>query len=193
MKEGLSAFQLKTPKEVIETHEIIKQHGLALPPKYSVFCTQFKLGIDFMKGSALYMSEKICINDSLRSFFSGGLNHPKLKDLFIGFYGLEDALEHHFSQVNNQHSMLTIHELFPIGSCDGQADICVGISKKNIDKIYFVEHEFQEIEEIYVDVFSLVNDFTMGFHKWFKESNISPNQLYKNWDEDFWRIRQADD
>jgi hypothetical protein len=87
------------------------------------------------------------------------------------------------------------HGYFPFGEdCTGHFILMVGIGEDNYEKIYVEspDESFQEGERFTL-IANNMFEFIRGFEYIEKENladGIKHSQLYRNWGEDFWRVRE---
>jgi len=81
-------------------------------------------------------------------------------------------------------------ELLYIGELAYQP-ICLGINGDNLDKIFFPGNNIYEdgLIKLADNIFEFCKKFTFMTDPF---QNINPSNLYKNWNEDFWRIKPPD-
>ncbi|MGR7814564.1 hypothetical protein [Lacinutrix undariae] len=84
---------------------------------------------------------------------------------------------------------IDFNKTIPIGECDGQKLLFVGIDAQNLDEI-FIEDEFSEnkMKPIAKNIFQFVSDIELFYDDTI--SGFSSNLFYKNITENFWRIKE---
>jgi hypothetical protein len=161
--------------------EFEKTTGLKLPNLYKVFSTTFILGfnsiaIETFKYQDFYLP---C---------SGYIYSPKE---YIGFEHFID-LEMIGNIWNDfdEDSYEKRNYMIPIGATGTSAIIFVCANLGNEDKIYF------EKEGEWTFLCNNIFEFVRGVEYWTSETgqsnsvDVKFSHLYKNWDEDFWRVKK---
>jgi hypothetical protein len=170
---------------ILEINSFEATTGIKLPPIYREFYRIFNLDA-FKEGvmlKFLYPS-----NNNIGYFTVSNFNH---NDSFVlyNFFSLNDAILY-AERVYSDEDLLKKECIYPIGECFNQGALMIGYGNKNADSI-FVEyaHEEQRVFKLADSIFDFLSMYNV-------EPNMDRfpnlNQLYKNWGEDFWRIRDAD-
>jgi SMI1-KNR4 cell-wall len=170
---------------ILETNSFEAIVRIKLPPIYKEFYRIFNIDA-FKEGVMLkYLSPQ---NNNIGYFTVSNFNHD---DSFVlyNFLSLNDAILY-TERVYSHEDLLNKECIYPIGECFNQGTLMLGYGSKNADSI-FVEyaHEEKRVFKLADSIF----DFLSMYHV---EPDIdyipSLNQLYKNWGEDFWRIRDVE-
>lgn len=79
----------------------------------------------------------------------------------------------------------------PVASCGGGGNICVGYFQENADQI-FLETSWGEIIQLADDIFEFVQKLALvPVPEEDLAEGITFDRLYRNWGEDFWRVREV--
>jgi len=82
-------------------------------------------------------------------------------------------------------------DFLAIGESFDQGIILLGIKEHNLDEI-FIESSLSElrIKKVNSNIFDFLYDFKITPIESYLPSGVKLKDLYKNWGEDFWRIRE---
>jgi hypothetical protein len=182
MKSGFQLLRTRGLHESIDIDVLEKRYQLTLPPKYRLFCEIFILG-----------DESLIIDQYTASGNANDLRHcsfytyaPNREVRFAGFNALEKVFE--YSQ--NVDEWID-KKLLPIGHVGFNGAILLGTQASEQDKV--VLHDFDRSPE-----YTILADDIFQFMKGVVLEPISEadlvkgatfSRLYKNWGEDFWRVR----
>lgn len=193
----LPILEFRDQKLDLDKYE--KELGFTFPPIYKAFLSNFK---PEPKKQYAYLkrtgNEKNFINDDFRlisslSYSSSGKSPIALEDDelgFIAFKSIESLLEFCVPEEEGMEDMIYISD-------HGSSDVLLlGIGNHNQDKIFL----YSEIDNDWITYFSK-NVFDFLFKCQIVESHfdrhyyghireIESDRLYKNWGEDFWRMRE---
>ena len=182
MIKGLSHFKLreKNIEEALSHFEA--ENEIALPNLYRLFIKTFE--------------EKIILplvndeNYGLRSLYDFGINnYPDIVQLdLIEYESAEDSFDMLFDGIDEIDS----NEMFLIGKTPFKEGVFVGISDDLYDKIILYNHTDEvQFKFLADDIFTFVSHFESRPHNRDSEQFKLEN-LYKNWGDEFWRIRSED-
>lgn len=181
MKKGLELFNCRAYGEK-PNFKLLEDNGIFLPPLYKLFFTYFEVGdfmtnlFDFEKGT----DEIYRITPFLTSVSSN--NNMPIFDLLDD----EDGI------INLNKAYKTLSYLV-IGAIQSEM-LLVGIDTNNEDRIFMyrfndrVENDpsFVKIGENIFEYIHQLKEVEVDFCK------ENKHRLYKNWGEDFWRLREGD-
>lgn len=85
--------------------------------------------------------------------------------------------------------MIIMNDFIPIGECNDQGVLLVGKTANNLDKI-FIEyaHTVEKIKLINNNIFEFFQDYIIIPIEEDLQSEKKLFDLYKKWNEDFWRV-----
>lgn len=186
---GINLF-LSRSSELKGVREFENYFGYDLPPIYKIFQSQFNVGRDSLKKVEVY------IENAERKFNIAELSYSGEYSSFIGLYNLL-SLEESISSMKNSYSPedeINRMGYAMIGECISNISLLLGLKNENRDQIYledtnifpsgdrivFVSNNIFE----FVQCLSLVEKENVGYG--IKDYSF----LYKNWGEDFWRVRE---
>jgi hypothetical protein len=157
-----------------------------LPPIYKVFYRLFEIET-FQHGNALrYLYPP---TGTIASFLKSNFNDGSFSFALYNFLPLTEALNY-AERIYSEEDLLSEYFIYPIGECFNQGSLMLGYGDENADCI-FVEYggEDERLFKLADSIFDFLSMYNV-------EPDIhyipSLDQLYKNWGEDFWRIRDAD-
>lgn len=184
-KNGLELLTVRDSDDQIDSSEFEKRSGILLPPVYRTFIKAFKMLGDgtIHNPFRFYFSEE----SRVRNF--GEARHINDEVLLGAFYDLDKS----FELMNDYYptdDLIWKDELFLIGTNDMNHSIMVGVGTRNQDKIFIDRFD---LEPRFIEVADNILSLIRGFNTWPDEEMLygpKLSQLYKNWDEDFWRVRE---
>jgi len=187
-KNGLELLTSRVPEEAIDISSFESQHSICLPPVYKAFIQAFKMLDDKTLNNSFqfFYAEQ----DIVRNF--GDASHSNEKVLIGAFYEL-DKLMLLMNSIYSKDDPIWIEDLLLIGTNDMNHSIMVGIGEINQDKIFI---ERPDLEPRLIRVAEDILNLIRGYKTWPEENWLlghKLSQLYKNWGEDFWRVREDSD
>jgi len=163
-------------KEIIKFE---KQADILLPPIYRTFLMTYNTNYVNTRNLLSYYDSQY---DKELQFYQGeflGDNHINIQTIFP----LEKMLPN-METVYSKDDFIWQNDVIAIGECNDQGYLLVGVGEENIDKIYIeYNHKEYRIKNIASNIF----DFFLNYKIVAIEDDLP---LYKNWGEDFWRIRK---
>lgn len=168
MKKSSAEF-MKFRKSDIDLSELEKGFNLAIPPIYRSFVEVFdSIAGDIIKTESNHFETL--------SYFQ--YIDTKGNDLmFEGFMDIADSLMYR----DNSDSWVE-NKVMPISSHSHGGTIVIGYSTENMDKLYF-EYD-QGLVLLENHIYSFIRNLNFVVLEDFPKASI-----FKNWGEDFWRVR----
>lgn len=164
---------------------------LEITPIFSIFINNCKTGRNgFNTQNFLFESELIQLTSIL---YVSSDNYENSISHFLDINELEEEVSRYQDQIDDYHSQGFIK----IGYFDINDIILLGISIGNADQIWKLNGDWGDsrpyIEKLSENIFDFVN----CFHEVILNLNldardIDVSHLYKNWHEDFWRVKNID-
>ncbi len=191
MKAIKRSFHLFEPRGINENLDVElfeKESNIKLPVLFKEFLKSFHIDKIF--------SEEYTLPQYKYTFGCGHLYYlPKIEDLFLGdIFSLKKGLEVR-NRLYDVADEVFSHGYFPFAE-DGTGHfiLMVGIGVTNLEKIYVEspDESFQEGERFTL-LANNIFEFIRGFEYVEIEKlsdGVKYNQLYRNWGEDFWRVRE---
>lgn len=181
--KGLAHFKLrdKNVGEAISQFEI--ENEIIFPTLYRLFLKTFKQKISL----PLVEEPKY----GIRSLFDFGLdNYPDLVQLDLIEY---EFSEEKFDTIFDGIDEIDTNEMFLIGTTPLKEGLFVGLKDNLYDKIILYNHTDEiQFKHLANDIFEFISHFESKLHN----RNISQlrlENLFRNWGEEFWRIKEYDD
>ncbi len=183
MKIGFNLFKTRPIEDSLDLGQLESKYGVSIPPLYGLFlkCFYPKIEIDAYLDThqneeyLLYSSDEVC-------------NEYVMMDNFLDIETtLKDWNE------NQYYDQLYEWNFLPIAQTQTRYIFCVGLEGNMKDKIILdIESYDSEFEVVANDIFEFIRKIK------YKELNglwngTKYNQLYKNWGEDFWRVRKEEE
>lgn len=177
----MNLFKFNESDNTSEILDVENKLGFNLPPLYKEFVKTFKIGENAI------LKNEYSIEGNL-SYCSSYEYVPNLDFNFEYFMTLSQSFDYwdDVEESDVQKQQL----LYPIGVNGSYDGINVGIGDENLDKIFWVN------EDEVVLIANSIFDFIKGIKIWTVEQDedlkgsIPFDKLYKNWGEDFWRIKE---
>ncbi len=190
MLHGFELLSTRKVDEIVNVEALEIAFGLELPPLYKLFVNTFNLG----EGYPLKSEEYLDPESNEKYYCAGALYYP-LKDnekwhLSVSyFYDIEQILNDWQTYIKNEKEWEEFGFLRIAGIGQG-GGLFVGTRYENRDMIYEVVWDW---EEPYFKVADNIFDLMKGFAYTDDENlqtGVSKNQLYKNWGDNFWQVRE---
>ena len=165
---------------------IEKELSLKLPPILSAFFQTFEFE-NSIKGELVYYKESI---SSLSSFMEGYFLFEE--DIaFYNFFQIEEIAKN-MHIVYNKEDEIWDKQVIAIAECAFQGFLLIGVGNTNKDEVY-IEYATETPRITYLcgnilDFFRhyIVKPDAMSMQR----NKFRLSQLYRNWGEDFWRVRE---
>ncbi|MCT4616190.1 MAG: SMI1/KNR4 family protein [Marinifilaceae bacterium] len=105
-------------------------------------------------------------------------------------YKIEDIKEKMYS-IYNTKELNKFKDYIAIGESFNQGILMLGVGNYNYDQI-FIEyaHEEERIIKISDNIFDFMTGFSVIVEEDYLPDSICVENLYKNWGEDFWRVKK---
>lgn len=188
---GISLFQNRIT-DLYGIKEFEDYFGYRIPPLYRFFQEQFIIRRDSISKVEVYHEI------AGRNLNIAELSYSGEHSNFIGLYNLF-SLEESVSAMQNAYSSDDeINQLgyAMIGECVSNISLLIGLKDENKDKIYMEDSNiFPSGDRIlFVDdnIFEFVKKLSLNEKENIGYGIKSYASLYKNWGEDFWRIREGE-
>lgn len=180
MKRGFELLQTRQVKDNIDIGKIEADYSIKLPPLYRIFVETFVLGDDLIK------SDKYITSDGSHFHASYFVYEINKEVMFGGFNDLDKTLS-----LKDEIESWSSNGYLPIGYCGFNGGIILGIQGDKADKI--ILHDFDSETE-FIPIADNVFEFVRGLvlvpiDENQLKGNAKFDQLYKNWGENFWRVR----
>ncbi|KAB7731153.1 hypothetical protein F5984_10110 [Rudanella paleaurantiibacter] len=186
-KNGLELLVPRTQGEQLNISSFEESNGIKLPPVYKAFIRSYKLlGDDTIINPYNFYYPP---QDRTRNF--GDANHQNIDVLLGAFYEPVKCMEL-MNEFYPQEDAIWQQEVFLIGTNDMNHALLVGIGSANLDRIII---DRPDLEPRFISVAEDILDLIRGFSIRPEERMLygpKLSQLYKNWGEDFWRIRETE-
>jgi len=190
LASGFRLFKTRKVEEQINLKVIEAQFGFSLPPLYKLFVSTFHLGKNSFKQESFLNPKQ---NDYYN--FQAPLYYP-LKDnekwfLSVSYFdSIEQICRDWESYMRNEKEWTDFGFLRIAGIGQG-GGLFVGTRSENADVIYEVVWDWEEpYYKVADNIFELIKGFTYTDSDKLLADGYSRSQLYKNWGEDFWRVRE---
>ncbi|MBV8252028.1 MAG: hypothetical protein JO154_05425 [Chitinophaga sp.] len=189
MKAGFELFKTRRHDDRIDIAALEAQYNIQLPPLYKLFASTFHLD-DYPPFTDQYYVPHL---DQYR--YTGDIAYLPLYDdeenrLHLLLDNIEYALRTHKNCFATEVEWQKFG-FFRIGGIGMGGGLFVGTREENNDRIFRVRWDWpQEYDDICDNIFELVRGLTMIYDPNDPPAFISSyDQLYKNWGDEFWRIK----
>jgi hypothetical protein len=169
--------------ENVNIHELQIKYSIMLPPIYKVFAETFCLG-EANVIRETYFSKKLNDYFDCKSY-NFLFNNENIG--FSHFIEIENAFEVYAS--GGLSDLMYEQKYFPIASSDGNG-LYVGTMGSDTDKILWDGADGNLPKIISNNIFEFIRCIDIeDVKEEFLYGNVKHSQLYKNYGEDFWRVR----
>lgn len=187
---GFQLLKTRKVEEKIDLQKIEDQFGFSLPPLYRLFVSTFHLG----KGT---FEREVFLNPLRNELydFKAPLYYPLEADekwfLSVSYFDTIEQIYMDWSTYMKKEKEWMEYGFIRIAGIGQGGGLFIGTRPENVDVVFEVIWDF---EEPYFKVADNILELMKGFT--FTENNkpladgFLSNQLYKQWDENFWRVRE---
>lgn len=186
MQKGLEFFKSKAEENDFES--LGKDLNLELPEKYILFTSLFEMGEGKLR-EPKYLDPKYPTPSECGSILIKP-NNFKGEYSFSGFFNQKELLSD-WNNYSNDSSEFLDHSLLRIANIGIGGGIFLGLKGSKRERVFLVNWDSDEDYQLLAE-----NIFEFSKLLFFVEDNINlgpdreHSQLYKNWGEDFWRVRE---
>jgi hypothetical protein len=183
---ALQIMQARTSENQLDWAKI-EHENFKLTPLFKVFHNIYN--IDTINNQYSYYSKQY---DMIKSFCM--YEHKVLKgEIFDTIFHpnqLEEILPKMLDFDDDIDQEILAQEVIPIIYCPGQELVMLGVGKSNADKIfYFARWKEERLVLVAENIFEFFKDYYIKIEPVYLHG-VSLEQLYRNWNEDFWRVRE---
>lgn len=184
--QGLDFFKLRSGENDLES--LKKDLNLELPEKYILFTSLFEMGEGELRDPK-FLDPKFPTPSECGSILIKP-NSFKGEYLFSGFFNQQELLRD-WNNYSNDSSEFLSHGLLRIANIGIGGGIFLGMKGSKRDQIFLVNWDSDEEYQLLAE-----NIFEFSKLLFFEEDKINLgsdreySQLYKNWGEDFWRVKE---
>ncbi len=177
MKKGIELLFSRNLNDKIDIETLEKQYNIFLPPLYKLFIKSFLIGEN--KIFHEYLHKETPHKTELTYF----IYEPNPDIMFTGFNPIEQTFV--FKDIDD---IWVEKKYLPIGHCGFNGGILLGTTDKDKDRIILETVDLQPRFSILSEnIFEFIRGLVLIDNQ---HCDIDKTQLYKNWGEDFWRIRE---
>ncbi|CAM1344045.1 hypothetical protein [Tenacibaculum amylolyticum] len=185
--KGLNFFKSKTNNETDTYSKIEKLIGFELPKYFKLFASLYELGEGNVLLQKYFNSKFSSYSDCGLIIFTPSQNEEYN---FSGFFNNNELLNDWEVYSSDSHEFLE-HGLIRIADVGIGGGIFIGTRDENEDKIFLVNwSKSEDYCLIANNIFEFSKTLMFKEEKTFLPNEVSYSELYKNWGEDFWRIRE---
>lgn len=186
----LSFFKLKsiddkeTQKSIIEFES---SSEIKLPIIFKTFFETYETDFNDLGNALVCLDE---INNYKTPFYNGQFAGREDSEVVLyNLFKLSDIIKN-MKAVYPLNDEIWQMEMIPIGECAFQSYLMVGVGKENQDKIY-IENVTEKERVVYLseNIFEFFKNYIIEADESYLPNGASFSKLYKNWGEDFWRVR----
>jgi hypothetical protein len=176
-KTGFDLLKARGAEDNLDIDAMEKQYGLQLPPLYRLFAQTYHLGETKLFRPEYWDEQKKRLFPLMGYIFEK--NHEAGFSYFIS---LEEAFANWKAEDDK--------EYFPIAG-GNYAGIYVALTPPEVDKVILDTCLSNRYIVLADNVFEFVRNIEVKLiDREYLYTDFSTEQLYKNWGEDFWRIRE---
>lgn len=186
MRQGFELLEIRSINSKINVESFEIANGLKLPPIYKVFIESFEIGTSGFKGEKFLHPNWGDIVDITVIQYLPNPDQIVVYEMF----SIEKAFEVLESLYQDNSEVMRL-KLLPIGECASNGMLMVGIDAKNQDQIFFEQpHSDHSIKLVAEDIFKFMRGLVQLTDEQGNIGKYKFSQLYKNWGENYWRIRE---
>ncbi|MBL7816598.1 MAG: SMI1/KNR4 family protein [Saprospiraceae bacterium] len=181
MKKGFELLTTRTLENKIDIEELENKYNIKLPPCYRLFVESFILGENNIKEERAF--------DSCNPYgyqIQGCTYLPNNDASITHFNEIEKVLT-----LSQKGEIELWREYLPIAAPGFNGAIVVAINGNDKDKIFL--HDWERTPELTLlasNIFEYVRGMFLIDNLFNIGKKVPIEKLYKNWEEDFWRIRE---
>lgn len=188
MSDNFYSFNLIVPKKIAmsdnELEIFSKKYGVEPPNDYRFFAKNFKLGRESLRKED-YLNER-GIRVPLLDIYFG--EFPNTNYIQISeFIEISQLVKHTDDNGNN-------YVLIAQSNDPGRGGILLGLSEDTFGKIF--KYRWEQLNEADnlepMLIAASLFDFILGLKARLMWQNLNTTDVYKNWGEDFWRVREKE-
>jgi hypothetical protein len=186
MRRGFELFKTRALSDTIDFRSLENAYSIKIPPLYKLFLNTFYVGEDLIYYDKFFL-------DRDKDHFECSCFYSELtKDqaMFTGFLSIERSLEL-FNSVYGYDEEIIQRNLIPIGTTASSKTIFLGTQNEDIDLLFMDTDLSGEFINLDVNIVQFVQSIVLeplGDDELRRGTKFS--QLYKNWGEDFWRVKE---
>jgi hypothetical protein len=184
---GLNLYPLRSLNETIKGVA-----NITLPPIYTSFLSLFQVGKDQKMLAQVYLDERY--NEKLG--VARCVNEKYPDNVFLGSLYLPEESVEITSRIYDANDSIHDQDLFLIGEdASGHNFFMVGTGEFNNDQIFIESTDLsfpdgERITKLFDDVYQFIGSFLIVEIESGIGYGVEYEQLYKNWGEDFWRVKE---
>lgn len=171
-------------RQNIEAFE--QKNTINLPPYYKSFIENYDTNKRIEDIISVYLPQF----DTQSCFMHSYYQNDKDNILFYNFFELDEIMKNMKVVYPEDHEIWK-QEFLAIGECAFQIYLLVGIGEHNKDKIY-AESATEKVKLRYLcdNIYDFFRDYIVEIDESCLPKGKCATDLYKNWGEDFYRIRE---
>lgn len=188
---ALQVMHPRRPENAIDWTKI-ENENFRLPPVFKIFHNTFNVETILEKNWYSYFS-----NEYKKLSMFGFYDHYKIPYLILdAIFRVEDleALLPKYLDIKDEiEREIYDQQVIPIAYCPTQELIVLGVGRHNEDKIYYYRrYEEEKLRLVSENIFEFFRDYYVKIDAFYLHGTPL-SSLYRNWNEDFWRIRAEGD
>jgi hypothetical protein len=186
MKRGFELLKTRSLDDVIDVSSLEKEYSIELPYLYKLFLQTFKIEEKLIYTDRVYSRH---FDDFFEcSYFRTELDHDNI--MFTGFLPIEQSFHIRETMYDKDDEIITKGYL-PIGHSALNATLHLGTNGDEKDMLILESDKSQRFTNLQVNIFEFVRSIVLvEVDRDFMVDGILHSQLYKNWGEDFWRVKE---
>lgn len=181
MKRGIELLKSKKESDLIDIQLLEKKHNLNIPLLYKIFIDNFSTNENGISHEVFFHPE---FNDERYISYYTFINKPEIN--FSGFNSVKNSIL--FSKdIEGKDDI----DYLTIGHCS-VGGVLLGLKNENRDKIFYYDPD--GYPETHIEIANNIFEFIKNIEEVLQPEEyldgVKYSQLYKNWGEDFWRVRE---
>ena len=161
--------------------------NVIFPPYFKAFIEIYEQFYDIDSGIGCYLSEKYKVKNY---FLDAYYKNDRDNIAFYNFFELDEIIPNMKAVYPEDHEIWQ-RDFIAFGECAFQIYLLVGIGENNRDKIY-AEAATEKVKLRFLcdNIFDFFRDYIVEIDESCLPTGKTANDLYRNWGEDFWRVRE---
>ncbi|MCU0338138.1 MAG: hypothetical protein MUF12_09820 [Sediminibacterium sp.] len=196
---GFKLLNTRSLNDPFNSQEFEEMIGFSLPPLYKAFLETFYMGS--IRPNGKYddgLQKEEFYSETFKNFYSLYYVNNVIYSSAPLFYKPEESISVFKEFIDDAELFFEhgIFDAFPIGfgNSVGGPILFVGIKEYNLDKIYVARTDSRK--GVWTFLANNIFEFIRGFEiveyteEECKKYGFTYDKLYRNWGEDFWRVRE---
>jgi hypothetical protein len=180
MKRGFQLFKTRNTQDSINIELLEDKFKIKIPPLYKLFIKTFHVGNIPLETDKLIINKQVFDGNCVITEFE------RNNIMFVDFISIEQSLSIR-KEMFDEDDAINIEGYIPIIRTASNAIIHIGSKGLEADKLILDSDHPERFKILGVNIFEFVQTLVLEEIKY---NSFNHSNLYKNWEEDFWRLRE---